>query len=65
MNGKRAKALRRWREGNPLPEDMFRLKRTEQNPAATTPKATTERKRKKRNGLKATALAARIVPLIR
>lgn len=60
MNGKRAKALRRYRAGRLTGADVARLARTELNPAETSPKSKPERK-KTRKGLKPTALAARLV----
>lgn len=59
MNGKRAKALRRIRAGVVRGEDLVRLSRTEFRPE-DQPKPQPERK-KKRNGMKPTARAARAV----
>lgn len=60
MNGKRAKALRRIRSGVIRSEDLLRLSRTEFRPD-TEPKPEPERSKKRRNGLKPTARAARAV----
>jgi hypothetical protein len=59
MNGKRAKALRRFRAGVIRGDDLVRLSRTEFRPE-TQPKQQPERK-KKRNGLHPLARAARRV----
>lgn len=49
MNGKRARALNRFRAGEATFDDIVRLRRTETRPGPE-PKAEPERK-KKRNGL--------------
>lgn len=57
MNGKRAKALRRYRAGQVRPDDLVRLSRTEFRPE-TEPKPQPERV-KKRNGLHPLARASK------
>lgn len=59
MNGKRAKALSRFRAGKATFDDIVRLKRTEIRTGETEPKPQPERAKKRTDVLHPLAAAAR------